>query len=72
LICQEVLVDFNNGAPDLPIIFGRTYTQDTMPPLGLPGAATQSGIYSHSIGGGPSNANAVRFEDIPGSEEVWV
>ncbi|WP_281772253.1 type VI secretion system Vgr family protein, partial [Salmonella enterica] len=30
-IGQEVLVDFKNGDPDLPIIVGRTYNQDTMP-----------------------------------------
>ncbi|HAW3330221.1 TPA: type VI secretion system tip protein VgrG [Escherichia coli] len=71
-IGQEVLVDFKNGAPDLPIIVGRTYNQDTMPPWGLPGAATQSGFYSHTIGGGPANANALRFEDKPGGEEVWL
>ncbi|HCE0475605.1 type VI secretion system tip protein TssI/VgrG [Escherichia coli] len=71
-IGQEVLVDFKNGDPDLPIIVGRTYNQDTMPPWGLPGAATQSGFYSHTIGGGPANANPLRFEDKPGGEEVWL
>lgn len=71
-IGQEVLVDFKNGDPDLPIIVGRTYNQDTMPPWGLPGAATQSGFYSHTIGGGPTNVNALRFEDKPGGEEVWL
>ncbi|ENT9924530.1 type VI secretion system Vgr family protein [Escherichia coli] len=71
-IGQEVLVDFKNGDPDLPIIVGRTYNQDTMPPWGLPGAATQSGFYSHTKGGGPANANALRFEDKPGGEEVWL
>ncbi|MEK8315703.1 type VI secretion system tip protein TssI/VgrG [Escherichia coli] len=71
-IGQEVLVDFKNGDPDLPIIVGRTYNQNTMPPWGLPGAATQSGFYSHTIGGGPTNANALRFEDKPGGEEVWL
>ncbi|EKK1197007.1 type VI secretion system Vgr family protein [Escherichia coli] len=71
-IGQEVLVDFKNGDPDLPIIVGRTYNQDTMPPWGLPGAATQSGFYSHTIGGGPANANVLRFEDKPGGEEVWL
>ncbi|HBQ4394847.1 TPA: type VI secretion system tip protein VgrG [Escherichia coli] len=71
-IGQEVLVDFKNGDPDLPIIVGRTYNQDTMLPWGLPGAATQSGFYSHTIGGGPANANALRFEDKPGGEEVWL
>ena len=71
-IGQEVLVDFKNGDPDLPIIVGRTYNQDTMPPWGLPGAATQSGFYSHTIGGGPTNANALRFEYKTGVEEIWL
>ncbi|HCQ3137362.1 TPA: type VI secretion system tip protein VgrG, partial [Escherichia coli] len=71
-IGQEVLVDFKNGDPDLPIIVGRIYNQDTMPPWGLPGAATQSGFYSHTIGGGPTNANALRFEDKTGGEEIWL
>ncbi|EBX7282897.1 type VI secretion system tip protein VgrG [Salmonella enterica subsp. enterica serovar Anatum] len=69
-IGQEVLVDFKNGDPDLPIIVGRTYNQDTMPPWGLPGMASQSGIYSHSLYGGPTNGNMLRFDDKTGAEEV--
>ncbi|EPC5450623.1 type VI secretion system tip protein VgrG [Salmonella enterica] len=66
----EVLVDFKNGDPDLPIIVGRTYNQDTMPPWGLPGMASQSGIFSHSLYGGPTNGNMLRFDDKTGAEEV--
>ncbi|HGB1689246.1 TPA: type VI secretion system Vgr family protein [Salmonella enterica subsp. enterica serovar Typhimurium] len=69
-IGQEVLVDFKNGEPDLPIIVGRTYNQDTMPPWGLPGMASQSGIFSHSLYGGPTNGNMLRFDDKTGAEEV--
>ena len=69
-IGQEVLVDFKNGDPDLPIIIGRTYNQDTMPPWGLPGMASQSGIFSHSLKGGPTNGNMLRFDDKTGAEEV--
>lgn len=69
-IGQEVLVDFKNGDPDLPIIVGRTYNQDTMPPWGLPGIASQSGIFSHSLYGGPTNGNMLRFDDKTGAEEV--
>ncbi|MFZ6190137.1 bacteriophage T4 gp5 trimerization domain-containing protein, partial [Salmonella enterica subsp. enterica] len=61
---------FKNGDPDLPIIVGRTYNQDTMPPWGLPGMATQSGIFSHSLYGGPTNGNMLRFDDKTGAEEV--
>lgn len=69
-IGQEVLVDFKNGDPDLPIIVGRTYNQDTMPSWGLPGMASQSGIFSHSLYGGPTNGNMLRFDDKTGAEEV--
>lgn len=69
-IGQEVLVDFKNGDPDLPIIVGRTYNQDTMPPWGLPGMASQSGIFSHSLYGGPTNGNMLRFDDKTDAEEV--
>ncbi|HGA9813135.1 TPA: type VI secretion system Vgr family protein, partial [Salmonella enterica subsp. enterica serovar Saintpaul] len=69
-IGQEVLVDFKNGDPDLPIIVGRTYNQDIMPPWGLPGMASQSGIFSHSLYGGPTNGNMLRFDDKTGAEEV--
>jgi type VI secretion system secreted protein VgrG len=69
---QEVIVDFKNGDPDLPIITGRVYNADTMPAWGLPANKTQSGMFSHSIGGGPNNANALRFEDKPGQEELWL
>ncbi|ECK9013577.1 type VI secretion system tip protein VgrG [Salmonella enterica subsp. enterica] len=69
-IGQEVLVDFKNGDPDLPIIVGRTYNQGTMPPWGLPGMASQSGIFSHSLYGGPTNGNMLRFDDKTGAEEV--
>ncbi|EBL5687375.1 type VI secretion system tip protein VgrG [Salmonella enterica subsp. enterica serovar Typhimurium] len=69
-IGQEVLVDFKNGDPDLPIIVGRTYNQDTMPPWGLSGMASQSGIFSHSLYGGPTNGNMLRFDDKTGAEEV--
>ncbi|MCX8753730.1 type VI secretion system Vgr family protein [Snodgrassella sp. B3837] len=71
-IGQEVIVDFKNGDPDLPIITGRVYNADTMPAWGLPDNKTQSGMFSHSIGGGPDNANALRFEDKPGQEELWL
>ncbi|MIG40942.1 type VI secretion system tip protein VgrG [Salmonella enterica subsp. enterica] len=69
-IGQEVLVDFKNGDPDMPIIVGRVYNQDTMPPWGLPGAASQSGMFSHSLQGGPTNGNMLRFDDKTGAEEV--
>jgi type VI secretion system secreted protein VgrG len=70
---QEVIVDFLEGDPDRPIITGRVYNANNMPPYDLPGKQTQSGVKSRSTkGGGVSNANEIRFEDLKGSEEFHV
>lgn len=70
---QEVIVDFLEGDPDRPIITGRVYNADNMPPYDLPANKTQSGIKSRStLGGAPSNFNEIRFEDKKGSEELHI
>jgi len=72
-IGQEVLVDFLEGNPDRPIITGRVYNADNMPPYTLPANQTQSGIKSHSTkGGGEKNYNEIRFEDKLGEEEFHI
>ncbi|UVC14321.1 type VI secretion system Vgr family protein [Mesorhizobium onobrychidis] len=68
-IGQEVIVDFIEGDPDLPIITGRVYNASQMPPYGLPGSATQSGWKSDSSKGG-GGYNELMFEDKAGSELV--
>jgi type VI secretion system secreted protein VgrG len=68
----EVIVDFENGDPNRPIITGRVYNALTMPPWVLPLNASQSGLLSRSIGGELTNGNALRFEDILGLEEIWL
>ena len=72
-IGQEVIVVFLEGDPDQPIITGRVYNAEQMPPWELPANATQSGVLSRSSKGGAyGNANALRFEDKMGSEQVWL
>ena len=68
----EVIVDFENGDPNRPIVTGRVYNAATMPPWELPGNATQSGLISRTLGGALENANAIRFEDMPGMEQLWM
>ena len=80
-IGQEVIVDFLNGDPDYPIITGRVYNAMQMPPWDLPGNKTQSGFLTRSTKGGtpghglhnsPGTANAIRFEDRKGAEQLWL
>ncbi|MCC2657639.1 MAG: type secretion protein Rhs [Panacagrimonas sp.] len=72
-IGQEVIVDFLEGDADRPIVTGRVYNADQMPPWTLPDNKTQSGILSRSsAGGGPENANQIRFEDKKGEEQIYL
>ncbi|MET1079253.1 MAG: type VI secretion system tip protein TssI/VgrG, partial [Pseudomonas sp.] len=72
-IGQEVLVDHLNGDPDRPIITSRVYNAFHMPPWGLPANATQSGFLTRSsMGAGYDNANALRFEDKKGQEQLYI
>ncbi len=70
---QEVIVEFLEGDPDRPIVTGRVYNQENMPPYTLPDNRTQSGIKSRSTpDGAPDNFNEIRFEDKKGSEEFHI
>jgi len=54
-IGQEVIVDFLEGDPDHPIITGRVYNADQMPPYDLPGGNAVSGVKSSTVKGGGYN-----------------
>ncbi len=72
-IGQEVIVDFLESDPDQPLITGRVYNAEQMPPYTLPDMQTRSTIQSRSSkGGGPPNYNEIRFEDLKGSEQIFV
>ena len=72
-IGQEVIVSFLEGDPDRPIITGRVYNAEEMPPYPLPDNQTVSTFKSRSSkGGGSSNFNELRFEDKMGSEQIFM
>lgn len=72
-IGQEVVVQFLNGCCDRPLVIGGVYNSANMPPWELPANRTQSGILTRSTReGSKDNANALRFEDRKGEEEVWL
>lgn len=72
-IGQEVLVDYLNGDPDRPLITNRVYNNLQPHPWGLPANATQSGFLTRSTPNGTvDDANAFRFEDKIGAEQIWI
>ncbi|MCW9030679.1 MAG: type VI secretion system tip protein TssI/VgrG [Gammaproteobacteria bacterium] len=69
-IGQEVIVNFLNGDPDRPLVTGTVYNGDNKPPYT---SKTQSGIKTQSTkGAGKQNYNELRFEDLKGSEEIFI
>ena len=70
-IGQEVIVDFLEGDPDQPIITGRVYNNDNMPPYKLPDEKTKSTIKTRTSKGG-GGFNELRFEDKKGDEQIFM
>ncbi len=68
---HEVIVEFLEGDPDQPIVTGRVYNADAMPPYDLPANKTMTTLKSASSTGA-SGFNELRFEDKTGSEQVFV
>ena len=72
-IGQEVIVEFLEGDPDRPIITGRVYNEEQMPPYKLPDNMTRTTFMSRSTkSGGSANFNELRFEDKKGSEQIFL
>jgi len=71
-IGHEVVVAFEEGDPDRPIIVGSVYNAQLMPPYELPANKTQSGIRSRTVNGGRTDNNEIRFEDKPQSEHIYI
>ena len=68
-IGQEVVVDFLEGDPDQPIIVGRVYNGESMPPWGLPGQKVVSGVKTNSTPGG-GGYNEFSMDDTKGTEKI--
>ncbi len=68
---QEVVVDFLEGDPDKPLIVGRVYNADQMPPYKLPDEKTKSVIKTQSSTGG-GGTNEIRFEDLKDKEQLFL
>jgi type VI secretion system secreted protein VgrG len=63
----EVIVEFEEGDPDRPIVTGRVYNGKNRPPRTAP---THSSLHSLSTPGGGVR-NEISFEDTAGSERIY-
>ena len=68
---MEVVVAYEDGDPDFPMIIGAVYNGDNKHPYKLPDNKTQSGVKSNSSKGG-NGYNELMFEDLKGSEKIRV
>ncbi len=70
-IGQEVIISFIEGDPDRPVITGRLYNADKVPPYELPNHKNISTIKSRSTPQ-DSGYNELRFDDTSGSEQIYL
>ena len=67
---EEVIVSFIEGDLDRPMITGRVYHKESMPPFALPGEKTRSGIKTQTYKG--SGNNEMSMDDTPGKEQIRI
>jgi type VI secretion system secreted protein VgrG len=68
---MEVVVVFEGGDPDKPMVIGSVYNGTHPTPFLLPGDKTRSGFRTQSSPGG-SGFNELSFEDSAGKEQVFL
>jgi type VI secretion system secreted protein VgrG len=68
---MEVVVTFEGGDPDKPIVLGSIYNATHPSPFVLPGDRTRSGWRTQSSPGG-GGFNELSFEDAASSEQIFL
>jgi type VI secretion system secreted protein VgrG len=69
-IGQEVIVGFLEGDPDQPIITGRVYNGESMPPYELPANMVVSGVKTQTHKG--QGYNELSMDDTAGAEKITI
>lgn len=65
---MEVVVGFEGGDPDRPLVLGCVYNATNPTPFPLPSERTRSGLRTRSTTGG--GGNELSFEDAAGREQI--
>ncbi len=68
---QEVVVQFEEGDPDRPIVVGSVYNPERMPPFTLPKGKMISGLRSNTYPGG-GGLNEISVDDTKGHERMYL
>lgn len=68
---MEVVVVYDGGDPDKPMVLGALYNATHPPSFKLPEHKTKSGIRTQSTPGG-NGSNELSFEDAAGREEIYL
>jgi type VI secretion system secreted protein VgrG len=73
-INSEVVVEYLDADPDRPLVVGMVYNGKNALPYAVPANKTQSGIRGANWGdaGVADTSNEMRFEDLAGSEEIYL
>lgn len=70
-IGQEVIIEFEHGDPDRPIMVGRVYNGQNLPPYPLPAHKTRSVLKTLTSPGG-GGFHEIRIDDKKGSEQIFL
>jgi uncharacterized protein involved in type VI secretion and phage assembly len=66
----EVVVTFEGGDPDKPIVLGGIHNAHNPPPFPLPEQRTKSGVKTRTVSG--DGANELSFDDQQGAEKIFL